>query len=66
MKYKSLKNVDFGCHARGVCSDKELLNFMNEYLGKIETDFENVVFCLSGVQKVLNDEKIEIHWFKFP
>ena len=66
MKYKSLKHVDFGCHARGVCSDKDLLNLMNEYLGKIETDFENVVFCLSGVQKVLNDEKIEIHWFKFP
>ena len=31
--------------------------FLFEYLGKIETEFENTLGCLSGAQMGSNDEK---------
>ena len=45
------------CHAhRGV----EFLNFVIQYLGKIKTDFENTLACLSGAQIGSNQEKKEV------
>ena len=32
---------------------------MIEYLGKIETEFENTLLCLSGAQMGLHHEKME-------
>ena len=32
-------------------------NFVIEYLGEIETEFENILACLSGAQMVSNHEK---------
>ena len=32
-------------------------NFVIEYLGEIETEFKNILACLSGAQMGLNHEK---------
>ena len=32
-------------------------NFVIEYLGEIETEFENILACLSGAQMGSNHEK---------
>ena len=34
-------------------------NFVIEYLGKIETELENTLACLSGAQMGSNHEKIQ-------
>ena len=38
----------------------EFLNFVIQYLGKIKTDFENTLACLSGAQIGSNQEKKEV------
>ena len=35
-------------------------NFVIEYLGEIETEFENTLACLSGAQMGSNREKLEV------
>ena len=35
-------------------------NFVIEYLGGIETEFENIFACLSGAHMGLNHEKMEV------
>ena len=35
-------------------------NFVIEYLGKIETELENTLACLSGAQMGSNHEKMEV------
>ena len=38
-------------------TESKLLNFMIEYLGEIETEFENTLASLSGAQMGSNHEK---------
>ena len=40
-------------------ADSNFLNFVIEYLGEIETEFENTLACLSGAQIGSNHEKNE-------
>ena len=49
-------DADCGVGFRGVMHTAELfLKF--EYLGEIETEFENLLSCVSGAQMVLNHDK---------
>ena len=38
-------------------AESNFSNFVIEYLGEIETEFENTLACLSGAQMVLNPDK---------
>ena len=38
-------------------AESNFSNFVIEYLGKMETEFENTLACLSGAQIGLNHEK---------
>ena len=48
--HSSAETISAVCCTRGD-------NFVIEYLGEIETDFENTLACLSGAQMGLNHEK---------
>ena len=41
-------------------AESNFSNFVIEYLGEIETEFENTLACLSGAWKSLNHEKREV------
>ena len=42
------------------CAAHRRDHFVIEYLGKIETELENILACLSGAQMDLNYEKLEV------
>ena len=42
-------------------AESNFLNFVIEYLGEIETEFEYILACLSGAQMGLNQEKNSWH-----
>ena len=41
-------------------AESNFSNFVIEYLGEMETEFENTLACLSGAQIGLNHEKMEV------
>ena len=41
-------------------AESNFSNFVMEYLGKIETELENTLACLSGAQVGSNHEKMEV------
>ena len=44
-------------HTSEYTAESNFSNFVIEYLGEIETEFENTLLCLSGAQMGSNHEK---------
>ena len=55
-----LLSLKFGLHGVVHTAESNFSNFVNEYLGEIETEFENTLACLSGAQIGSKRKKMEV------